>query len=78
MTETPSTYIGTYVDFTQADSTDHSDYTWARFEGIQGEKGDQGIPGTNGADGKTSYLHIKYANDGGVTFTGNNGEDPGS
>lgn len=78
MTETPSTYIGTYVDFTQADSTDPSDYTWARFEGIQGEKGEQGIPGTNGADGKTSYLHIKYSNDGGVTFTGNNGEDPGA
>lgn len=78
MTETPSTYIGTYVDFTQADSTDPSDYTWARFEGIQGEKGEQGIPGTNGEDGKTSYLHIKYSNDGGATFTGNNGEDPGS
>ena len=78
MTETPSTYIGTYVDFTQADSTDPSDYTWARFEGIQGEKGEQGIPGTNGEDGKTSYLHIKYSNDGGTTFTGNNGEDPGA
>lgn len=78
MTETPSTYIGTYVDFTQADSTDPSDYTWARFEGIQGEKGDQGIPGTNGEDGKTSYLHIKYSNDGGTTFTSNNGEDPGA
>ena len=78
MTETPSTYIGTYVDFTQADSTDPSDYTWARFEGIQGEKGEQGIPGTNGEDGKTSYLHIKYSNNGGTTFTGNNGEDPGA
>lgn len=78
MTETPSTYIGTYVDFTQADSTDPSDYTWARFEGIQGEKGEQGIPGTNGEDGKTSYLHIKYSNDGGTTFTSNNGEDPGA
>lgn len=78
MTETPSTYIGTYVDFTQADSIDPSDYTWARFEGIQGEKGEQGIPGTNGEDGKTSYLHIKYSNDGGTTFTGNNGEDPGA
>lgn len=78
MTETPSTYIGTYVDFTQADSTDPSDYTWARFEGVQGEKGDQGIPGTNGEDGKTSYLHIKYSNDGGTTFTSNNGEDPGA
>ena len=33
---------------------------------------------SNGEDGKTSYLHIKYSNDGGVTFTGNNGEDPGA
>lgn len=30
-----------------------------------------------GADGKTYYLHIKYSNDGGATFTGNNGEDSG-
>lgn len=28
-------------------------------------------------DGKTSYLHIKYSNNGGVTFTGLNGETPG-
>ena len=62
MTETPSTYIGTYVDFTQADSTDPSKYTWCRFEGIQGVKGDQGIPGKNGSNGQTSYLHIAYAN----------------
>ena len=77
MTETPSTYIGTYVDYTQADSTDPNKYTWARFQGLQGAKGDQGIPGTNGANGKTYYLHIKYSNDGGATFTSNNGEDPG-
>lgn len=62
ITETPDTYIGTYVDFTKDDSTDPSKYTWARFEGIQGEKGDQGIPGKNGANGQTSYLHIAYAN----------------
>ena len=78
MTETPSTYIGTYVDFTQADSTDPSKYTWSRFQGIQGEKGDQGIPGTNGTNGKTSYLHIKYSNDGGKTFTSNSGEAVGT
>ncbi len=77
MTETPSTYIGTYVDFTEADSTDPSKYTWSRFEGIQGKTGEQGIPGTNGTNGKTSYLHIKYSNDGGSTFTANNGETPG-
>lgn len=69
MTETPSEYIGTYVDFTATDSTDPSKYTWARFQGIQGEKGEQGIPGV-GIDGKTSYLHIAYANsaDGSVGF----------
>lgn len=62
MTETPSTYIGTYVDFIQADSTDPSKYIWSRFVGAQGAKGDQGIQGINGTDGKTSYLHIAYAN----------------
>lgn len=60
MTETPQAYIGTYVDFIEADSTDPTKYTWSRFEGIQGEKGEQGIPGI-GQDGKTSYLHIAYA-----------------
>lgn len=74
MSETPNTYIGTYVDFTQADSNDYTDYTWSRFEGMQGE---QGIPGTNGENGQTSYLHIKYSDDGGKTFTANNGETPG-
>ena len=68
MSETPSTYIGTYVDFVQLDSDDHTDYTWSRFQGMPG---DQGIPGTNGTDGKTSYLHIAYANsvDGTVDFS---------
>lgn len=61
MSETPNTYIGTYVDFNQTDSTNPSDYTWSRFKGLQGEKGENGIPGTNGEDGKTSYLHIAYA-----------------
>lgn len=77
MTTTPNTYIGTYVDFTQADSTDPSDYTWSRFEGAQGPRGTQGIPGTNGTNGQTSYLHIKYSNDGGASFTANSGETPG-
>lgn len=84
MTEVPNTYIGTYVDFTEMDSNDPGKYTWYRLQGLQGEKGTQGpqgkqgISGTNGADGKTSYLHIKYSNDGGKTFTGNSGEDIGA
>lgn len=71
MTEIPSKYIGTYVDYTEDDSTNPDDYKWIQFIG------DNGIPGENGIDGKTYYLHIKYSNDGGQTFTDNNGEDPG-
>lgn len=78
MTETPSKYIGTYVDFTQTDSDDPKKYSWQQMEGSQGPQGKQGIAGTNGSDGKTSYLHIKYSNDGGKTFTGNSGEDIGT
>ena len=74
MGEQPNVYIGTYVDFNAADSTDPNDYIWSRFQGLQGE---QGIPGTNGVDGKTYYWHIKYSGDGGKTFTANNGETPG-
>ncbi len=78
MSETPDTYIGTYVDYTPTDSTDYTKYNWSRFQGLQGEKGDQGIPGTDGSNGQTYYLHIKYSNDGGSTFTSNNGETPGT
>lgn len=89
MTETPNIFIGTYVDFEEQDSTSASRYTWYRFQGeqgeegkqgIQGPQGEQGIPGNNGqpgSDGKTSYLHIKYSNDNGQTFTANNGETVG-
>lgn len=38
----------------------------------------QGPAGTPGANGKTPYLHIKYSDDGGITFTANNGETPGN
>ena len=71
MTETPSAYIGTYVDFTEADSNDPKKYTWSKFEGKDGE---DGIPGTNGTDGKTYYLHIAYANsvDGKTDFSTSN------
>ena len=71
-------YIGTYVDFTQADSNDHEDYTWRKLEGADGRDGTDGIPGVNGIDGTTHYLHIKYSDDGGTTFTGNGGEDSGA
>lgn len=78
MTEVPNTYIGTYVDFAEADSNDPGKYTWYRLQGLQGEQGTQGLPGKDGSNGKTSYLHIKYSNDGGKTFTGNSGENIGT
>ncbi|MGT2928621.1 hypothetical protein ACVRZ1_08675, partial [Streptococcus danieliae] len=71
------TYIGTYTDFTQADSTNPASYQWTKMagdrgpqgpkgdrgdRGVQGLKGDQGVPGPKGADGRTPYFHIAYAN----------------
>ncbi|WP_225422397.1 phage tail spike protein [Lacticaseibacillus paracasei] len=58
-------YIGTYSDFTLADSTNPADYNWALFKGEDGDvgpKGDQGLPGAKGADGRTAYAHFAYAN----------------
>ena len=77
ITEIPSKYIGTYVDYIQEDSENPSKYTWSQFFGNDGKQGEQGIPGKNGINGDTSYLHIKYSNDNGKTFTGNSGEDVG-
>lgn len=50
-------YIGTYTDFTQADSTDPTKYKWVRIKGEDG---------TNGTSEKT---YIRYSDDGGKTFT---------
>lgn len=52
-------YIGMYVDFVEADSTDPTKYTWSLIKGADGA---QGVPGTPGASGKTPYFHIAYAN----------------
>lgn len=50
--------------------------TWSKVN--TGAKGDKGDAGVKGSDGKTSYLHIKYSNDNGSTFTENNGETVGT
>ena len=55
-------------------------YIWSANTNSWGDgvpiRGEQGLPGKNGDDGKTTYIHIKYSNDG-KTFTTNNGEDQG-
>lgn len=76
--QTSGAFIGTYVDFSPTDSTNPASYTWRQFQGAQGPTGAQGIPGVNGANGQTSYVHIKYSNDGGTTFTASQGEVPGA
>jgi len=67
-------YIGMYVDFVEADSTDPTKYTWSLIKGADGA---QGVPGTPGADGKTPYFHIAYANsaDGKAGFSVDNSVD---
>jgi hypothetical protein len=67
-------YIGMYVDFVEADSTDPAKYTWSLIKGADGA---QGVPGTPGADGKTPYFHIAYANsaDGKTGFSVDNSVD---
>lgn len=52
---------------------------WALLQAAprDGAPGKPGNPGLPGKDGKTSYLHIKYSNDNGRSFTSNNGETVG-
>lgn len=73
MTEEPqdAKYIGIAVTETSTRPSDRNDYKWSLIQG------DDGLPGEKGTDGRTSYLHIKYSNDEGVTFTSDNGETVG-
>lgn len=77
MSDTPNTYIGTAVTTSATAPTTNTSYKWVQLKGAQGVKGDQGIQGPTGANGQTSYLHIKYS-DNGTSFTANNGETPGA
>jgi hypothetical protein len=54
-----ATYIGMYVDHTEADSTSYTDYNWTLIKGADGA---QGIPGVKGDDGLTAYFHTAWAN----------------
>lgn len=46
-------YLGTYTDFTQADSTESAKYTWSLIRGANGLDGAQGIQGPQGPKGDT-------------------------
>lgn len=56
--QTSGKYIGTYVDFTKADSSDASKYTWKKFEGIDGKDGKNGTDGKDGETGPGFYTIV--------------------
>ena len=77
MTSTPNAktkYMGTTTTTNNVAPTTPSSYTWTLVKGADGKNGEQGVAGANGS---SSYLHIKYSNDG-KTFTANNGEELGT
>lgn len=49
-------YMGVCVDENEPDPTDPKAYQWTTVEGKQG------LPGDPGANGKTSHMHVAYAN----------------
>lgn len=61
-------YLGTYTDFTKADSTDPTKYAWSLIKGVDGK---DGVAGKAGADGKTPYFHTAWADskDGKINFS---------
>ena len=68
-----SKYMGVASTSSATAPTSYSAYTWSLIKGADGLNGS---PGQNGKDGVSSYLHIKYSDDG-TTFTANNGETVG-
>lgn len=68
MVTTPSSttkYMGVASTTSSTAPASYSAYTWSL---IKGADGTDGTPGKDGESGLTSYLHIKYSQDG-VTFT---------
>ena len=67
MTTTPTSttkYMGVASTTSSTAPTSYSAYTWSLIKGADGV----GTPGKDGENGLTSYLHIKYSEDG-ATFT---------
>ena len=66
-------YIGQYSDFTQADSTNPSDYTWSLIRGNDGKDGADGHDGIAGKDGtgiKTTTITYAVGTSGTTAPTG--------
>jgi hypothetical protein len=61
------TYIGTYTDFTSADSTTASTYSWVKMKGDKGDTGATGAKGATGANGADA-LQLIIISSGGTIF----------
>lgn len=66
-------YMGVAVTTSSNAPQYYTEYAWTKIKGDPGV----GTPGDKGDDGKTSYVHIKYSNNG-TSFTDNDGEELGS
>ena len=49
-------YIGTYTDFNEEDSKDHTKYTWSRLKGDPGANGKDGVAGKDGVGLKRTEI----------------------
>lgn len=72
------TYMGVCISTSSVAPNTPSSYQWSKIQGDPGEKGATGLPGKDGTDGISSYIHIKFSDDGGTSFTSNEGETPGA
>lgn len=73
MTTTPQSdtkYMGVSSTTSPTAPTSYAAYTWTLIKGADGQNGQDGsdgqdgTPGQPGADGQTSYLHVKYSENG--------------
>lgn len=69
-------YLWTRTVIWYTNGTSSTSYS-VGYKGTNGTNGTDGKDGLDGADGNTSYLHIKYSDDG-ETFTDNNGNTLGA
>lgn len=66
---TGKTYLGSYTDNTQADSTDPTRYSWSLIKGEKGDKGDKGDAGDKGDKGDAGSRGALWFAGTGITGT---------
>ena len=76
-------YMGVSSTTSPTAPTSYAAYTWTLIKGADGQNGQDGndgqdgTPGQPGADGQTSYLHVKYSENGNSFTPASDGYDEG-